>query len=159
MRVLVIRHSDAAPAGSMPDADRPLTAEGERRFRDAAQGLARLVPAPDALLTSPLLRARQTAALAATAWGVEPVVERALASGVKAIVDVLDRHPRDASIVLVGHEPSTSGLVAELTRTTPSKALAFEPGAAALLEIESLTERTARVVWFLPPAAAALAAG
>jgi phosphohistidine phosphatase len=155
MRLLVIRHSQAAPARSRPDAERPLTSEGERRFRDAARGLARLVPSPDALLTSPVVRARQTAALAAAAWGLEPVVEDAVASGVDAILDLLHRYPRDASIVLIGHEPTVSGLVAQLTGMASTDGIAFEPGAAALLEIASLSAPNARLVWFLTPAAAA----
>ncbi|MBM4443153.1 MAG: histidine phosphatase family protein [Candidatus Rokubacteria bacterium] len=157
MRVLVIRHSEAVPAGSAPDAERALTPAGVTRFRAAARGLARRVPAPDALLTSPLLRARQTAALAAEAWGVEPEAERALVAGVDEIVDVLHRYPRDATIVLVGHEPTVSMLVATLADLASADAIGFEPGAAALLEVEALGPGGARLVWRLSPSAAARA--
>lgn len=154
MRLLVIRHAQAVPPGAVPDADRALTPQGARRFREAAAGLARLVPTPDALWTSPLLRARETAALAGAAWGIEPAPKRVLASGgVDAIVARLEQEPQDATIVLVGHEPTVSMLVAQLAGM--SDALAFEPGAAALVEIDSLAARNARLVWFLPPAAAA----
>jgi phosphohistidine phosphatase len=162
MRVLVIRHAQAVPQGSgIADADRPLTPEGERRFRAAARGLARLLPSPDALLTSPLLRARQTAALAASAWtGIEPVVEPALASGsVDAILAALEHRPREATIALVGHEPTVSSLVAELVGARSGEAVAFEPGAAALLDVSSLAARQGRLLWFLPNSVAGAVAG
>ena len=156
MRLLVIRHAQAVPPGAVPDAERALTSEGARRFREAAAGLARLLPAPDALWTSPLVRARETAALAGVAWSIEPAPKRVLASGgLDAIVARLEQEPQDATIVLVGHEPTVSMLVAQFTGM--SDALAFEPGAAALLEIDSLAARDARLVWFLPPAGAAAA--
>ncbi|HYE93874.1 MAG TPA: phosphoglycerate mutase family protein [Terriglobales bacterium] len=157
MRVLVIRHSEAVPVGSAPDAERALTPAGVARFTAAARGLERRVRTPHALLTSPLLRARQTAALAADAWGIEPQVERALAAGVDDILDVLHRYPRDATIVLVGHEPTVSMLVAALADLTSAEAIGFEPGAAALLEVESLGPGGARLVWLLSPSAAARA--
>ena len=67
MQLLIIRHAIAVPRGTpgIPDEDRPLTPEGEQKFREAAEGLAKLVDRPDALLTSPWLRAKQTAAIAA----------------------------------------------------------------------------------------------
>jgi len=162
MRVLVIRHAHAVPQGAgVADAERRLSPEGERRFQAAARGLARLVPAPDVLLTSPLVRARQTAAIAAAAWGgLEPRPEPALASGtIDAILAALEHQPRDATVALVGHEPTVSALVAELVGAGSTDAVAFEPGAAALLEVASLATRGARLVWFLPTAALAAGVG
>jgi phosphohistidine phosphatase len=163
MRVLVIRHAHAAPQGAgVPDAERPLTAEGERRFRAAARGLAQVVT-PDVLLTSPLLRARQTAAIAAAAWRtVEAMPEPALASGnLTEIFDALDAHPPDATVALIGHEPTVSSLVSELTRSNgedPSDReppISFTPGAAALLEVVSIARRSGRLVWFHTDSSAA----
>jgi len=159
MRLLVIRHAEAVPAGTIRDAERPLTTRGVQTFTAAARGLARLVPAPDAILTSPLLRARQTAALIAAALGMEPQEEPALASGNLArILGALELQSPDATIAVVGHEPTVSALVAELSGMASPQSVGFEPGAAALLEVESLTARDARVVWFLAPAFAAQAA-
>ena len=155
MRVLVIRHGQAVPQGTggLSDADRPLTADGERRFRASALAIARIVPKPDVLLASPLLRARQTAALLAAAWrDIEPVPEPALASGsVDAILTTLEQHPRGATVVLVGHEPTVSALLGELLGGISSEAISFEPGAAALRELGSTARRRARLLWFLPP--------
>jgi len=155
MRVLVIRHAQAVPQGTrdLRDADRPLTADGERRFRVTALALARVVPNPEVLLTSPLLRARQTATLLAAAWtDIEPTLEPALASGsVDAILGALEQHARGATVVLVGHEPTVSALLGELLGVISSEAIVFEPGAAALLEVSSLARHSGRLVWFLPP--------
>jgi len=150
MRVLVIRHAQAVPHGcGVADAERALTSEGARRFRAAAQELVRLVPRPDALLTSPLLRARQTAALVAAAWGdIEPVPDAALASGsIDGMLAVIDLYPRGATVALVGHEPTVSALVAKLVGVKTGEAIAFEPGAAALIEITSVAGRSGRLVW------------
>ena len=159
MRVLVIRHAHAAQqTPGVPDAERPLTPEGERGFRAAARGLARLVR-PDVLLTSPLRRARQTAAILATAWGaIEATPAPALASGdVAAILETLEMHPLDATVAMVGHEPTVSALVSQLA---PAVREAFTPGAAALLEVPSLVGRSGRLLWFYSAtAAAALATG
>src|SRR5438876_10642854 len=109
MRLLIVRHAEAVPANArgVSDRDRPLTANGERAFRAAARGLARLVPAPDLLLASPLRRAQQTAALLAAAWGgIAVTPEAALASGsVDAILAALATHADETTIALVAHEP------------------------------------------------------
>ena len=159
MRLLVIRHAEAVPPGTMRDAERPLTTRGVQTFTAAARGLARLVPAPDVLLSSPALRARQTAALIASAWGVDPTEEPALASGsLDRILGALELQAQDATVAVVGHEPTVSSLVAELSGMASPESVGFEPGAAALLEVDSLAACDARVVWFLSPAAAAHAA-
>ena len=83
MRLLFIRHAIAVPAqASTRDEDRPLTTEGEKSFRQTARMLARVAGKPRAILASPHLRARQTAAIAAQAWGnTRPIVVPALAEG------------------------------------------------------------------------------
>ena len=156
MRVLVIRHSHAVPqTGGMRDAERPLTAEGERRFQAAARGLARLVT-PDALFTSPLVRARQTAAILATACAIEATPDGALASGaVDDVFGLLANQPPEATVALVSHEPTVSMLVAEIVGARSAELFAFTPGAAAFLEVFSIRRRSGRLLWFIPDAVAA----
>src|SRR6266850_5759996 len=79
MRLLIVRHAIAVPHGTpeVPEDERPLTPRGEKRFRAAARGLVRICRRPDVLLSSPLVRARQTADIAAEAWGEVEVRERA----------------------------------------------------------------------------------
>src|SRR5574341_104412 len=101
MRLLVIRHAIAVPRGTpgIADDDRPLTPRGRRRFQKAARGLARIAARPDVLLTSPLLRARSTAELAAKAWGrIKPTLEPTLAGdSLPELLATLSAHPADAT--------------------------------------------------------------
>ncbi len=155
MRLLVVRHAIAVAHGTpgVADNDRPLTPEGETRFREAARGLARILDAPDALLTSPWLRARQTAALAAEAWdGPQPKLTPALASGsFDEQARVLDEYPEDATVAIFGHEPWVSELLARLLGTRASDRLTFKKGGAALLEVPGRLAEGGALVWYLPP--------
>lgn len=155
MQLLIIRHAIALPHGTtgMPDERRPLTAEGEARFRECARGIAALVERPDALLTSPWLRARQTADLVAAAWGrCEAVDCDALAGGSFAEqAQVLDRYPKDATVAVVGHEPHASALLARILGCRDEERLAFRKGGAALVDVAGRLADGGSLVFFLPP--------
>ena len=155
MKLLLIRHAAAVPRGTpgVPDAERPLTPDGKAKFRVAARGLARVTRRPDLLLTSPLPRARLTAAIAARAFGhIAPAIEPALAhSSVDGIVAALKAHPPDARIALVGHEPFLGALLARLLGATQGKRLAFEKGGAALVDLPNGPAASGRLRWFLKP--------
>ena len=155
MQLLIIRHAIAVERGDpgIPDEDRPLTPEGQEKFAEAAKGLATLVDRPDALLTSPLLRAKQTAALAAAAWGkVEPKETAALAGGsFEEQAAVLDGYAGDATVAVVGHEPHLSSLLARLLGSRHDDRLAFKKGGAALVDVPGRLAGGGRLAWFLPP--------
>ena len=155
MQLLIIRHAIAVPRGTpgIPDEDRPLTPEGEEKFREAAKGLAKLVGRPDALLTSPWLRAKQTAAIAAAAWGrLEPEETAALASGsFEDQAAVLDEYPDDATVAVVGHEPWVSELLARLLGTRHDARLEFKKGGAALVDLPGRLAGGGSLVFYLPP--------
>ncbi|MGE0452389.1 MAG: histidine phosphatase family protein [Vicinamibacteria bacterium] len=139
MKLLLVRHASAVEAGTPGIADeaRPLTPEGIRRFEEAARGLARVCPAPDVLLTSPLLRARQTAEIAAAAWGGPPVrLEPSLASGdFDAFAQALAGLGDAELVAAFGHEPTLSGWLARLLGSRAGERFAFKKGGAALLEL------------------------
>lgn len=155
MRLLIIRHATAVPRGSpdMPDEERPLTRRGERRFRRAAEGLARLMKRPDTLLSSPLPRARSTAEIAAEAWGkVEVEEEPALAGGsYDEVVTALGRFPAESTVAIVGHEPDLSALLAGLLGASRGERLTFKKGGAALLDVPGSIAEGGTLVWYLPP--------
>jgi phosphohistidine phosphatase len=157
VRILLIRHAIAVPRGTpgIPEADRPLTPRGRRRFRRAARGLARLAARPDVLLTSPLLRARTTAELAARAWRrLPPVVEPSLAGeSARAVLTALARQPAEATVALVGHEPLLSEILGLLLGGMPGAHLPFRKGGAALVEVDGAPGAGGRLIWFLPPRA------
>src|SRR6266545_3845263 len=130
VKLLLVRHAAAVPRGTpgVPDDERPLTPQGVAKFRVAAKGLARIAHRPDVLLTSPLPRARATAAIAAQAFKrIEPTV------------------------ALVGHEPTLSMVLARLLGAVDGERLAFKKGGAALVDLPDGPLGGGRLVWFLKP--------
>jgi phosphohistidine phosphatase len=154
MKLLILRHAIAVDPGTpgIEDDERPLTPRGRKRFAKAALGLARIVSVPDALLTSPLPRALETAQIAAEAWGdVTPIEEPRLAAGhAEELLPVLAGHGDDALVALVGHEPHVSHLLGRIVGGTGER-LAFKKGGAALVEMDAATPGSGRLIWFLPP--------
>jgi phosphohistidine phosphatase len=161
MKLLIIRHAIATSRNEsdVPDEERPLTGRGRRRFRKAADGLARIVDRPQALLTSPLRRAVETAEIAAKAWGrIQPVEEPALAgSDLDAVLSAVraraedSGEAEDATVVLIGHEPSVSALVARLIGGTRAERLEFRKGGAALVDLSGAPAEGGRLIWYLSP--------
>jgi phosphohistidine phosphatase len=155
MRLLIVRHAIAVPHGTpdVPEEKRPLTRRGEKKFREAAAGLARICRRPDVLLTSPLVRARQTADIAAEAWGkIEPREEDALAGGTfEQIASAVGKHGDAKLVALFGHEPDVSLLVARLLGTPASERLTFKKGGAALLDVPGRMADGGALVWYAPP--------
>jgi phosphohistidine phosphatase len=155
MELLIIRHAIAYPHGTAgyEEDDRPLTPEGRRKFELAARGLARIVGPPDVLLTSPLPRARQTAEIAAEAWGGPSLTEEAAlaAADIDAVLAAVDRHPRDARVAVVGHEPYVSELLARLLGTDETDRLEFRKGGAALINLPGPAASGGRLEWYVRP--------
>ena len=113
----LLRHGEAVPHDSKPDAERELTARGERQSAAAGAALARLGVEFDAIYTSPKVRAADTAKLAAEALNVEPEEEAVLADGFERAdaLELLARHGADARVLVVGHDPSFTQVVHDLT--------------------------------------------
>ncbi len=113
MKVFLIRHAKAE-AGE-PDELRPLSGHGHAQAREVGERLARDGVRPDAVLSSPLLRARQTADAIARATGTEAEVDERLAPGATAD-DLRDAvSGRGATIVVVGHQPDCGQIAAAVT--------------------------------------------
>jgi phosphohistidine phosphatase len=113
----LLRHGEAVPHESKPDTDRELTPRGERQAVAAGEGLARLGVEFDACYTSPKVRALDTARLACRSLNIEPQAEDALTDGFdrEDALELLYRHGADARVLVVGHEPSFSQVVYDLT--------------------------------------------
>ncbi len=108
-----LRHGDAEQgAPGQPDSERRLTKKGEKQSRTAGHALAALGVKLDACLSSPKVRAAQTAEIACEELGLEVTLEPALAGGdfdARALAAGL------GDVLLVGHEPDFSHAVHELT--------------------------------------------
>ena len=113
----LLRHGEAVPHDSKPDADRELTARGERQAGAAGAALARLGVEFSAIYTSPKVRAAVTAKLAAESLNLEPEPEDVLADGFERddALELLDRHGADARVLVIGHDPSFTQVVYDLT--------------------------------------------
>ena len=156
VELYVIRHGLAAERGDNypDDAKRPLTPQGIERLKRQADGLIELGVDFDLILTSPLVRARQTADVLAAALPSRPTVVNtgALAPGAArgAIVDELAGHAGHRRIALVGHEPEIGELAARLIGAR--KALEFKKGAICRIDVSALPPAgPGELRWFLTP--------
>lgn len=160
MELLVIRHAIAeerevwARTGR-DDAERPLTAEGRKKMRLAAEGLQRIVHSIDVLASSPLVRAWQTAEIVAGAFGSTPI-ERVDAlepeCSPEELLPWLRTHGEGERLAVVGHEPHLSGLVTWLLTGEMGHVIEFKKGAACLLALHGKPrEGVATLLWALAP--------
>jgi len=113
----LLRHGDAEPHGAGSDFERRLTARGEHQSRAAGCAFARLGVRFDRVFASPRVRALETARLACAELGIEPTVHEPLGGGFDEgdCAQLLAGTRAGASVLLVGHEPDLSGLVAAMT--------------------------------------------
>ena len=136
-QLLVMRHGPAEAPGHHGDADRRLTPVGRRLTDTACGALARVVPKPARIYTSPLARARETADLLATAMGADaPVVTPSLAPGFDRVT--LGRElaaARLQPLAMVGHEPDLSAFVGWLLGGEWAPLVEFDKGTACLTEL------------------------
>ena len=110
MEIVLFRHGIAVPRSpGLRDANRALTDEGIEKTRKAVKGLAKLFGTPDVLLTSPLLRAKQTADIVSEVYGVEPVEDGLLCEGRATSVVKMLGAIEARRVIAVGHEPDLSG--------------------------------------------------
>ena len=136
MQLLIVRHGAAVERGTpgIPDDERPLTPDGERKFSQAARGVARVLDKPYAILTSPLPRAHRTAEILGEAFGgVSLTATTALSYGsFEELFELLKEYPKKGLIGVVGHEPYLSSLLARLIGAKGGAGLAFKKGGMAL---------------------------
>ncbi len=143
MNFYLMRHGVAVAADDPTvgdDSQRPLTAKGIKRMRRAARGLRRLAIDFDVILTSPLLRARQTADIVAATLGMESRVEEisglAPESSVEHLLFGLTRYQDPDHLLLVGHQPLLGQTLATLLAPGRENQLQFDLGKGSLCRVE-----------------------
>jgi phosphohistidine phosphatase len=109
--IWLLRHGDAADGS--PDAERPLTDKGRKQARAAGEALKALGVGFDVCLTSPKVRAADTASIACEPLGIEPQLEPKLAGG-PIDAEALTAGLGD-NVLLVGHDPDFSMAVHDMT--------------------------------------------
>ncbi len=152
----LIRHGIAEARGEAwpDDTKRPLTDDGMSRLRKSARALARLDISFDVVLTSPLVRAQQTAEIIASAFSPKPPIVNvdALApdGSVTAAIAELEKHSKRMRIAIVGHEPSIGELASRLAGMRAN--MEFKKGAVARIDVEALPPKAPGTLrWFVPP--------
>jgi phosphohistidine phosphatase len=129
MRLVIVRHAEAAPGS--PDELRPLTPQGREQARALGRRLRDDGVAPDAVLSSPLLRARETA----TALGLgDPVADERLAPGATPDDVRAAARGRGETVVVVGHQPDC-GRAAAALGAGPEPA--FPPAGAVVVDVHA----------------------
>jgi len=158
MDLYILRHGIAEAVPDPPaagDSERRLTAEGVDKMRRAATGMKTLELSFDLILSSPLVRARQTAEIVADVFGISRRVQLtpALApDGNPALLieELRKQHRRDKSALLVGHEPYLSRLISLLTSGDMRTSIDFKKGALCKLSAASLDYgRCASLDWLM----------
>ena len=157
-RLLIMRHAKSDwGAGVASDRERPLAPRGVKAARRMGKTLARIGEAPDLVLSSPAVRARTTAELAASAgdWSAEIEIVPTFYGGQwsDVVEGVVGASPNGSRVMVVGHEPTWSELVSVLAG---GGRVAMPTGAVACLELNgslwsSLTPGGAELQWLLTP--------
>ena len=151
-----IRHGLAEERGDAwpDDSKRPLTDEGMSRIRKAARALARIGVTIEVVLTSPLVRARQTAEQLAAGLDPRPsmvnVDSLAPDGSYAAVIADLEKHGRKCRIALVGHEPMIGELAARFIGSRHP--IEFRKGAVCRIDLEDLPPAgPGDLAWLLTP--------
>ena len=143
----LLRHGEAEPHDSRPDADRRLTPRGEEQSRAAGRALAALDLPVHLAFASPKVRARDTAALACEALGVTPLEHKPLAEGFdgEEALALVAASGRDDRVLVCGHNPDFEQVVLDLTGAR----VELRKGAVAGIRLAS--GRRAELVALLQP--------
>lgn len=154
MKVYFLRHGIAADREAFDgdDFDRPLTDEGCERMRRVGKAMAKLQISPDVIVTSPLVRAKQTAKIVAAALKLDGklVEDQRVAEdfSVEQLAQILADHAKADAIMLVGHEPDMSALVGRLTGGSD---IDLKKGGLALVELQDASSTSGQLQWLVPP--------
>ena len=157
--ICIMRHGIAirrGTDGSLDDSKRKLTPEDREKMEKIARGLQRLNLDLDWIVTSPLVRAVETAQIISDSFGSKVPLDLcdALRPGEPAekVLQFLAKQPDRRRIMLVGHEPDLSMLAARLLGAGRDAGLAFKKGGCCLVLCEQLSlKMPGRLLWWMTP--------
>lgn len=159
MKIFLLRHAIAVARGAenYPDDDRPLTEDGVARMTKGARGMEELVSGFDAILASPLVRARETAKIVAKALNREDAVEECKhllpGSPVKSLFSFLAKYKDKKRVLLVGHEPDM-GYIASALLGSETSVLEFKKGGLCCIDVSDMPPKEKEpgmLRWHLTP--------
>jgi len=145
MKLYIVRHAIAISHGApgIKEDDRTLTEDGTKKMRRAAAGLLHLGYVPELLLSSPLIRATQTADILLQVFGgkIEMRIAPSLApSGNRQdLYREITKHAKKLnSLMLVGHQPSLGEIAGDIVWGTPEDWVDLKKGGACAIEVDSV---------------------
>lgn len=155
----VMRHGiavDRASAGYSDDSKRPLTPDGRKKTQEIAQGLMRVGFDPDWIVTSPLVRAAETARIVAETLGGKVPMDSSddLRPGgsAEALIAFLAKHANRKRVLVVGHEPDLSEMAGRLIGAGRRAHLSLKKGGCCLITFDDFPPKSpGRLVWWLTP--------
>jgi|WetSurMetagenome_2_1015567.scaffolds.fasta_scaffold98388_2 phosphohistidine phosphatase len=159
MNIYLMRHGIAAEqtdAREEIDRQRPLTSEGRDRVKIISRALVKLELRPAVILSSPYVRAEQTASILAEEMRLKKQLEftdvLVPLGQPGGIIDEIIKHSRVDEIILVGHYPSLGWLMAAFLGFDPGESLALKKGGVCCFSAENLeVSRAASLDWLLTP--------
>jgi phosphohistidine phosphatase len=155
MEIYFLRHASAGEPklNQAKDEQRPLDDTGVEQCHIVGRALAALELKPDAIISSPLLRAQQTATIVAEELGhkEEVVLDEALRpeAGYEQFEQLLARYKDKDAIMVVGHNPSQTEFLNRLVAGSDSEAIELKKGAVARVDKEG--SKPATLKWLMPP--------
>jgi phosphohistidine phosphatase len=159
MDLYIIRHAITEPLGKrndFSDEKRVLTEEGRKRMRQAARGLRRLGVELDLILTSPLVRAVETAEIVAAALGVGKKQMRQTANlspgaSPDDLFAEIKAYAGAESVALVGHEPDLSSLTSRIIQSDGcALSIQLKKGSVCCIEVtETVPALRGELMWLL----------
>ena|SRR5579872_2519880 len=156
MDLLILRHGEAGKRSPLPgDSKRTLTAEGRQEITDLSNGIKSLEVKLDGILTSPLLRAKQTAEIVAKSLKYKGTIEELDSlkpEGSKLeFYSVLSKLKQDSMILVVGHEPYLSEMIGEAISQSGCRINLKKAGLARIKVISTLPKIKGELRWLLTP--------
>lgn len=152
MKLYLVRHAtavDTAPS----DADRELTREGKHQARIIGRALGRMKIKPQFVISSPLVRAVQTAELLAEELDfrddIVKLTELENGPSTSTLLRALKPYSRAEELILVGHMPSIAEHLAELIGVKNTRGLQFGKGSVVCLKTDVLREGAAELRWWM----------
>lgn len=149
MQLIILRHGKAEAKGHKKDFDRELVERGFEQARKAGKLLKATGHLPDIVLTSPLVRARQTAEAFCESAGIDgPIVQDWIASGMhpETALSELKAFAEHRRVMIVGHEPDLGDLIGWICGGTVD----LPTGSVAALELMPPTPK-GQLVYLVPP--------
>lgn len=160
MNLYIVRHAIAVARGTPgydDDSQRPLTDKGRKKMGKIVMGIHKLDVALDLILSSPYVRARDTAKILASEYEMEDKLaftDNLIPAGdFERLVDEIHEKHDVNNLALVGHEPMLSSLISWLTTGNTEMNITLKKGGIACLLADNLyQEHRATLLWLLTPA-------